>query len=231
MENLMNNPALGMILSVAAYQLGLIIKRKTQSSLVNPLLIAMLMIIMLINFTPLNYEHYASGGQFIHFMLGPLTVTLGLMIYRQRQSIKKHFLSLTLGITSGILVSFASIVLLSKLFKLPEEFMLSAIPKSITMPMALALNDMLGGIESITVMMVIIAGTGGAFLVPIVLSIMPPLNPVARGIGIGTASHAVGTARALELGHEEGAMSSAAIGMTGLLTVLIAPLLYQIFLT
>lgn len=151
------------------------------------------------------------------------------MLYRQHNLIFKHFLSLIIGITSGVLSSFGSILIMGHFFNLSEDILLSMLPKSITTPMALALTDIIGGIPSITVIMVIITGIGGAFMAPLVLKVLRINNPIAVGTGIGTAAHAVGTSKALEIGEKEGALSSAAIGLAGLITVLLIPFLISFF--
>ncbi|MBE0449361.1 MAG: LrgB family protein [Clostridia bacterium] len=223
------SPAFGILVTILAYQMGAFIKKKTESDFANPLLIALVLIIGFLKVFDIPYENYKLGGDGIHFMLSPLTVALGLMLYRQRETIRTYFLSLMIGITSGVLASFFSILLLSKLLKLPEAFLISLLPKSITTPMALSLSEILGGTGSLTVIMVILTGIGGAFMAPWVLKLLRGVNPIAVGVGIGTASHAVGTAKALEIGEKEGALSSAAIGLAGLITVVLVPLLYQIF--
>lgn len=224
------NPVFGLLLSIVAFRFGLWVKEKTRSDFANPLLVAMVTIIVTLKLFNIPYAHYEKGASGIHFVLGPLTVALGMMLYRQRLLIKQHFWALFFGILSGVLTSFFSILFLSRLVKLSPELITSSLPKSITMPMALSLTEVLGGEPAITVIMVIIAGTGGAFLVPLVLKIMPPMGSVAIGTGIGTASHAVGTSKALEIGEKEGALSSAAIGLAGVVTLLVVPFLYALFI-
>lgn len=229
MTDLFKTPAFGLILTFLSYLFGTYIKKKTKSDLANPLFIAMVVIMIFLSVTKIPYEDYMVGAKGIHYVLGPLTVALGLMLYRQRHLIKTYFLALSVGILSGVFTSFFSILVLSKLLHLDPTLMTSSFAKSITMPMALSLTSMLDGIPAITVVMVIIAGTGGALLVPIVLKFMPKLNPVSVGVGIGTASHAVGTSKALEIGEKEGALSSTAIGIAGVFTVVLVPILYRFF--
>lgn len=224
----LNSPGFGILITIVAYQLGLWIRKKTGSDLANPLLIAVIPIILLIALTPVTYEQYQIGGNTIHFMLSPLTVALGLMLYRQRLVIKKYLLSLIIGILSGVLTSFVAILVLGRVFQLPPELIASAIPKSITMPMALSLSEMLDATPAITVVMVVLTGVSGALLAPFMVKFFPFLNPIAVGIGIGTASHAVGTGKAIEIGEKEGALSSAAIGITGIITVIVVPFLYPL---
>lgn len=227
-DQLTTSPAFGILLTIFAYQIGLKIKNKTNHILANPLLIAVGLIIVFLLVLKIPYTAYKVGGDGIHFFLGPLTVVLGLMLYRQRLIIKAHLLSLVIGITSGVLTSFFSIFILGKIMGLDDSLLVSLLPKSITTPMALSLTEILEGIPVITVVTVTITGTSGALLAPLVLKLLPHFNPIAVGVGIGTSAHAVGTSKALEIGETEGALSSAAIGLAGLITVLIVPPLYAL---
>lgn len=226
---LTSSPSFGILLTIIAFQIGLIIKKKTNSDLANPLLIAMILIIVFLSLTGISYTQYMIGGNIIHYFLSPLTVALGHMLYRQRAIIKKYFLSLILGICSGVVTSFFILKLLGELCHLPKELVYSLYPKSITTPMAISLSEIIGGMPSITVVMVVVTGITGAFAAPYMVKLFPFLNPIARGIGIGTASHAVGTSKALEMGETEGALSGTAIGLCGILTVLMVPLLNKLF--
>lgn len=231
MHTLSQLPAFGIIVSVLAYAIGVFIKNKTKSDLANPLFIAMILVIAFLSATGISYDDYMMGAKGIHYILGPLTVALGLMLYRQRKLIKQYFLALCIGIFCGVLTSFFSILLLSKIVNLDPNLMTSSFAKSITMPMALSVTELLKGMPAITVIMVIIAGTGGALLVPLILKFMPKMSSVSIGVGIGTASHAVGTSKALEMGEQEGALSSTAIGIAGVFTVILVPILHRIFVS
>lgn len=221
--SILESPALGIFLSIFTYIIGLKIKEKFKLDIFNPLLIAVILIIFILKVTGVSYETYKIGGDYIHFFLSPLTVALGIMLYRQRITIKKHFISLIIGITSGVVTSFVSIYFLGRLLKLDDLMLLSSLPKSITTPMAISLSDILGATESVTIILVIITGISGAFMAPFVVKLFPKFSAMAKGIGIGTSSHAVGTSKALELGEEEGAFSSSAIALAGIITVLLVP--------
>lgn len=220
--------AFGILLTIFAYQIGLFIRKKTKSDLANPLLLALIIIIGFLVVFNIPYEVYKKGGDGIHFFLSPLTVALGVMLYRQRKTIATYFWSLLIGITAGVTVSFFTIYGLGRLFKLEDSLLISLFPKSITTPMALSLAEILGGTPSLTVIMVIVTGISGAFMAPMVLKLFKKIGPIATGVGIGTAAHAVGTSKALEIGEKEGALSSAAIGLAGLITVILVPLFYKI---
>ncbi len=222
-------PAFGILITIAAYALGLFIKDKTKSVLANPILIATALIVLFLIVFKIPYENYKIGGDGIHYFLGPMTVALGLMLYRQREIIKANFLSLIIGITSGVLTSFFTILLFGKWLNLDTVMIQSLFPKSITTPMALSLVEINGGNPVITIGMVIITGITGALLAPLFVKWFPSFSSIAIGVGIGTAAHGVGTSRAIELGETEGALSSTAIGLAGLITIIVVPPLYALF--
>lgn len=224
-----DSPAFGILITIIAYQIGLHIKQKTKSDLANPLLLAMIIIIVFLMLAHIPYEQYKIGGDFIHFFLSPLTVALGLMLYRQRHIIKKYFLSLMISISTGIITSYFILKQLGTWFGLADDILYSTYPKSITTPMAISLSQIIGGHSSITVIMVMLTGITGAFIAPYIIKVFPFLNPIAVGIGIGTSAHAVGTSKALEIGETEGALSGTAIGLCGILTVLFVPILVKLF--
>lgn len=224
-----DSPAFGILITIIAYQIGLHIKQKTKSDLANPLLLAMIIIIGFLMLAHIPYEQYKIGGDFIHFFLSPLTVALGLMLYRQRHIIKKYFLSLMISISTGIITSYFILKQLGTWFGLADDILYSTYPKSITTPMAISLSQIIGGHSSITVIMVMLTGITGAFIAPYIIKVFPFLNPIAVGIGIGTSAHAVGTSKALEIGETEGALSGTAIGLCGILTVLFVPILVKLF--
>lgn len=229
LSNITETPAFGILISILGYAIGVFIKNKTKSVLANPILIAVIFIVSFLIIFDIPYEHYKIGGDGIHYFLGPLTVALGMMLYRQRHIIKANFISLLIGITSGVLTSFFTILFLSKWLGLDEFMIRSMVPKSITTPMALSLVEINGGNPVITVVMVIITGILGALVAPLFVKWFPSFDKIAVGVGIGTSAHGVGTSRAIELGETEGALSSAAIGLAGLLTIILVPPLFALF--
>lgn len=228
-QNLIANPAFSIILTVVAYSIGMWVKQKTQHVLANPILIATALIIAVLLVLQIPYETYQKGSYGIHYFLAPLTVALGMMLYRQRQLIKTYFWSLFIGISSGVLTSFLTIIALGKLLKLDLDMVASLLPKSITTPMAISLAEIIQGNSVITIVMVIVTGIAGAMMAPLVKKLFKHPSPIATGVGIGTASHAVGTSKAIEMGETEGALSSTAIALSGLITVLLVPLLFTFF--
>ena len=163
-----------------------------------------------------------GGGQWlVSFLLGPATVALAYSVYRQRQILKQHFVPIFCGCLVGSVVSMISAYTLCELLGLGDEMATSFIPKSVTTPIAIAVSEQLGGITSITVAAVIITGILGAIFAPLMSKIFRVNNRIAKGVAIGTCSHAVGTTKALEMGELEGAMSGVSIAVSGLLTTAI----------
>ncbi|NCC75370.1 MAG: LrgB family protein [Clostridia bacterium] len=225
MTDVFATPVVGVMLSLLAFELGLWLNRKTRLSLLNPLLIAVALIILLIHLTPLTLDNYNRGGQIISFLLAPATVALAIPLYKSIRLIKESPGPILAGIVAGSLLSLLSIIFLSKLFHLSQVLLLSMLPKSVTTPIGIALSEQLGGLPQVTVAAIVVTGIFGAVLAQPLFRFLRITDPVAQGIAIGTASHVLGTAKALEIGEVEGAMSSLSISLAGLATVLMAPLL------
>lgn len=230
MSIITNNILFGIVLSLIAFEIGLYIYRKTNIPLFNPLLIAIgIVVIFLLTFN-IDFETYNQGGKFINMFLGPCTVILAVPLYKQLDLLKKHALSIFTGVFLGSIIGIFSVILFSYLLGLDSTMIKSLLPKSVTTPIGIELSTQLGGIASITVLSIILSGIIGAVIGPTICKIFKITDSVAVGISLGTASHAVGTTKALELGETEGAMSGLSIGIAGLMTVFIAPLSYQIAL-
>lgn len=228
MDFLTSNMFFGIFISLVAYEIGQIIYKKTKLPIFNPLLVAIVLVILFLKVFNIDFETYNQGGQFINMFLGPATVILAVPLYKQLSLLKKNFIPIIIGITLGCFISVISIILLSKGFGLDNNIIISLLPKSVTTPIGIEISNSLGGVTGVTVLAIVITGITGAIIAPVVCKIFRITNPVARGIGIGTASHAVGTSKALEIGETEGAMSSLSIGIAGLITVVIAPLCFNI---
>ena len=216
MTDLLSSSQFWLLVSIGFYALGVEIQKKTGSAVCNPLLIASILVGALPTGTP--YQTYEESGKLISFFLTPATVALAIPIYRKLDVLLKNLLPILLGAFVGSMVSIGSVLLFSHLFGLSESTTLSLVPKSVTTPIAVAVAEMLGGVTSITAIAVVITGIIGAIILPTFLKCIGVRNPVQMGLSIGTAAHAVGTSRAIELGETEGAISGLAIGVAGLLT-------------
>jgi len=228
MYNVIDTPIFGIVLTIVFFNMGIFVQNKTKKPIFNPLLIAIAGIILFLSITKIPYEKYKLGADSINFLLGPVTVALAIPLYKQFDLLKSHLLEIIVGILCGVIVSLALVLLIGKLTHANIEILKSLIPKSITTPMGLALTKTLGGIDSITVVSIILTGILGAIISPLVFKIGKIDNPIARGIALGTSSHALGTTKAMEMGEIEGAMSSLSIGITGIITVVIVPIILGI---
>ena len=219
----------GIILTIIAFEIGIFINNKWRNPLLNPILIATVLIIGFLTVTGIEYETYKVGGDYISFFLGPVTVLLAVPLYKQIQSLKRYWFPILAGITVGSATSVICVIACAKMFNLSKTLMLSLTPKSITIPMGSVFSEQIGGIPSITIVSIVITGITGAVTAPLVCRYFRIKNPVAQGVAIGTASHALGTTKAMEIGEIQGAMSSLSIGVAGVITVFITPALLKVF--
>lgn len=209
----------GVVLSLAAYMLGLWLKKKLRVALANPLLIAILSVIGALLVLEVDYESYYAGAKYISYLLTPATVCLAIPLYEQLQTLRQNWKAVLAGILSGTLTSLSAIYAMAVLFGLTHEQYVTLLPKSITTAIGIGVSEELGGIVSITAATIIITGVLGNIIGEGVCRLLRIREPIARGVAIGTAAHAIGTARAMELGEVEGAMSSLSIAVAGLFTV------------
>ncbi len=212
----------GLALSLLFYLFGVWLNKKIKTPLVNPLLVAVVLVLSILSIFDIPMEDFMSGGSIIAAFLTPATVALALSIYNQRKTLKAYFFPVVLGCFAGSVTSMGSIYLMCRLFKLDETLTMTLLPKSVTTPIAMSISEGLGGIPSVTVAMVVGTGILGALICPILIQLFEVKDPVAQGVATGTCSHAIGTSKVMELGELQGAMSSIAIGIAGLLTSFIA---------
>ncbi|AOY75224.1 LrgB family protein [Clostridium formicaceticum] len=229
MMTFLDTPYFGIILSILFFELGLVIYKKTKIAFFNPLLISIISIMIILTVFNISTDYYNKGGSLIQFFLGPATVILAVPLYRQRALLKANLAAILIGITAGCVAAVVSVLVLTNIFNIEGVIAVSLIPKSVTTPIGMEISQQIGGIPSITVGVIVITGILGAVIGPIVCNVFKIKDEVAVGIAIGTASHAVGTTKAMELGETQGAMSSLAIGVAGLITVIITPLLIHLF--
>lgn len=215
---LFSSPFFGLALSIVCWCFAGWLQKKTGLLVCNPVLVASLLVIAVLLVFQIPLEHYNAGGSIIKLMLGPATAVLALNIYQQRKVLKEHFLPVLLGCLAGSLASIASVLLLCKLFQADQMFTASMLPKSVTTAIALGISENGGGIGGITAAAVIITGVEGAMLAPLFAKLFRITDPVAEGAAIGACSHAVGTSKAMEIGALQGAMSSIALCVCGIMT-------------
>lgn len=212
----------GVTISLLGYGFGLLLKRKLKLAIFNPLLISIITVMLALSGLGIDYASYNASAKYLSYLLTPATVCLAVPLYQQLHLLKKHAKAILIGILSGVLTSLGGVLLLSLLFRLNHQQYVTLLPKSITTAIGMGVSEELGGVVTITVASIIITGIFGNMAAEITCRLFRITEPVARGIAIGSASHAIGTVRAMEMGEIEGAMSSLAIAVAGLCTVIFA---------
>ena len=222
MSGLTASPFFGITLTVAAYWIGVKAQKKTGLVICNSMIVTVALLIAVLTVFHIPYEDYYQGGSLINLFLGPATACMAVTVYAKIDLLKKNWLPVLAGCLAGTLTSIGSILVMSRLFGLDKAMTVSLLPKSVTTPIATAVSEGHGGIVPITVAAVIVTGILGNLAAPFLVKLFRVKDPMAAGLGIGTCSHALGTAKALEMGETEGAMSGLAIGICGILTALLA---------
>ncbi|MBQ2989941.1 MAG: LrgB family protein [Clostridia bacterium] len=214
----------GVFSTICAYLAGLHIRKKTGLSILNPLLTAIILMIGALLLLDVHYTAYAAGSRLISSLLTPATICLAVPLYEQISLLKKYPLAILSGVLSGVVTSLLCVFFLSAIFSLDHASYVTLLPKSITTAIGMSVSEELGGYVSITVAIILITGILGNMIAETVCKIFRITEPVAKGIAIGTSSHAIGTSKAMEIGQIEGAMSSLSIVVSGILTVLLSGL-------
>lgn len=222
MSELFSSPYFGVALSVAAFGIGVKLQQKLKTPVCNPLIAAIVLIAGVLLIFKIPYEAYNAGGEIINMFLAPATSCLAVAIYAKIKILKQYWLPILVGCTVGSAASMLSVYGMCRLFGLDESLTVSLIPKSVTTPIAVSIAEPAGGVVPITVVAVIGTGILGSIIAPLLIRVFKVTDPMAAGLAIGASSHAVGTSKAIELGEVEGAMSGLAIGVCGIITVLIS---------
>ena len=228
MRALIDTPLFGILLTLVAFEIGVLVSRKWKYAILNPILIANVLIVGFLLSTGISLESYNIGGNYISLFLSPATVILAVPLYKQISKLKNYWKPILAGIAIGSLTSIACVIFFCKLLGLSHTLMLSILPKSITIPMGSVVSAQIGGIPSVTIIAITVTGITGAVTAPIVCKFFRIKNSVAQGVAIGTASHALGTTKAMEMGEVQGAMSSLSIGLAGLFTAIVAPVILKL---
>lgn len=229
MNEVLNTPFFGIVLTIVAYEIGVFFSCRFKLAICNPMLVAATLLIGFLLLTGIQIETYNIGGDYISLFLGPTTAVLAVPLYKQLNALKSNFIPILFGIFVGSLTSFVLVLLCAKFLGMDDILKYSLLPKSITIPMGIELSREIGGVPAISIAAIVISGISGGVAAPIICKICKIKHPVAQGVAIGTASHAVGTAKAVEMGEVQGAMSSLAIGVTGVVTTILTPLLLKFF--
>ena len=208
-------------LTLITYGFGVMLKNKFKHPVFNPLLISTALCIAVILIFKLDAAKYKQGTKFISFLLTPVTVCLAIPLYEQFEKLKDNWLAILLGIISGVVTSLSLVFGMCMAFGLSKAEFIAVLSKSITTPIGIAMSEKFAGIPSLTVAAIVITGIVGNIFAELILKVFRITHPVAKGIAIGTSSHALGTAKAMEIGEVEGAMSSLSVAVAGIITVIL----------
>lgn len=223
---LATSPLLGLSITLLAYQGAFrLYQRSGGHPLANPVLIAVSILMLFLSLTGMPYETYFAGAQFVHFLLGPATVALAIPLYTQIRRVRAMLLPVLAGLLAGSLTAILSAVWIAKLLGASLATQLSLAPKSVTTPIAMGIAEGIGGIPSLTAVLVIVTGIIGAVCARPLFNAMKLRDPAIRGFAIGIASHGIGTARAFQINEQTGAFAALAMGLNGALTALLVPLM------
>ena len=222
------SPLLHLTLTLLAFQFGSWIYRKGNlNPLLNPVLISVTIIVTILLVTKTDYQDYFSGAQFVHFLLGPATVALAIPLYRHFEKVRRSALAIAASIVTGSLTATLSAVGIGYFLNISGDALIALASKSVTAPVAMGISEQLGGLPSLTAVLVILTGIVGAMIGPMILNLIGVKNWAARGLAIGTARHGIGTARALQVNEVAGAFSGIAMGLNALATAILLPLIWQ----
>ena len=217
-----NSVFFGVLLCLSAYQAGLFLRQKTKIAAFNPLLISIIIVIFVLVIFNIKFQDFYNSSKYISYLLTPATVALAIPLYSKLSLLKSNFKAIMSGLIAGVLTSLISIFVMALLFGLSHEHYASMLPKSITTAIGIGVSQEIGGIPTITTAVIIVTGVFGNVTADIIYKIFNIKNPIAKGIGLGSSAHAIGTSKALEMGETEGAMSSLSIAMAGIITVVFA---------
>ncbi len=224
------SPLAGLTLTLAAYQAGMwVFERSGRRPVLNPVMIAVLLIAGILTVTGIDYRTYFDGAQFVHFLLGPATVALAVPLYRQFQQVRRSAVALVVSLLAGSAASALSAVAIAWALGASERTLLSLAPKSVTSPIAMGVSEQIGGLPSLTAVFVILTGIIAATFGTWVLNLVRVKDWRARGFGMGVAAHGIGTARALQVNEVAGAFAGLGMGLNGLATAILLPVLYRLF--
>lgn len=221
------SPLLHLTLTLLAFQGATwVFERYGRRPILNPVLLSVIGLTLILALTQTSYETYFEGAQFVHFLLGPATVALAIPLYRQWQRVKASVLAILVSLVTGSVAAILSAILVAKFLGAAPDILATLAPKSATAPVAMAVSKELGGVPSLTAVVVIVTGIFGAMFGPLAMDLTGIRDWSARGLAIGTASHGIGTARALQVHETAGAFAALAMGLNALATALLVPLLW-----
>lgn len=230
MKEIVSSNLFGILLTLIVFKISVKIFNKLRMPIFNPLLLSIIIIVIILKIFDISYEDYFIGASVLNSLIVPATVALAIPLYKNFNLLKKHYKSIILGIVVGNTLNIIVIILLCKLLNYDYEIIASFIPKSITTAIAIGVSENIGGITSITVILVIVTGITGAVLGPSIFKLLKIEDNVAIGVSLGSASHAVGSSKAIEINDGSGAMAGLSIILTGIYVIFISPILIRLML-
>ncbi len=228
MTSLLNSEIFILTLVIGVYLLAVWLYRKTKLNLLNPLLVSIPVLVVITHVLGISYESFEKGSRIISFMLGPTVVVLGYLLYEQVAHLRENAVSIITSVFVGCVTGILSVIFIARYFGADHALIVSLEPKSVTTPIAMSIAEKSGGIPSIAAVVVIVVGIFGGIVGPFVLEKLGISSKIARGLALGSAAHGLGTARAMELGTIEGAISGLAIGVMGIMTAILVPIIEMI---
>ena len=222
-EFLRSSAVWGVVLTICAYALGTFLNRKTKAVWCNPLLLGSIFVIVFLSLSGIPYGDYKQNTSVMTYLLLPATVSLAVPLYEQWELLQKNVAAILAGISAGVITSIGCILLIALVFHLTPEIAVSLLPKSVTTAIGVDVSTELGGIPALTTVVIVLTGITGNLIAVGLCRLLRITDPIARGIAIGTCSHAIGTSKALEMGDVEGAMGSLSIAVAGILTAVLCP--------
>ncbi len=228
MNSLVHSEIFDLALVVGTYIAATLLYKKTHLSLLHPLLTSIFVIIVILEMLDIEYESFQQGSHLIHFMLGPSVVALGYVLFEQMKYLKGNVVSILTSVFVGAIVGIISVIAIGKLMGADQSLIATLQPKSVTTPIAMGISEKNGGIPSLTAVIVVAVGIFGSIVGPAVMKVLGIESRIAKGLALGASSHGVGTAAAIQLGAVEGALSGLAIGLMGIMTAILVPVISYI---
>lgn len=225
MHSLVHSEIFVLALVVGTYIAATILYKKTHLSVLHPLLTSIFVIIVILEFLDIEYVSFQQGSHLIHFMLGPSVVALGYVLFEQMKYLKGNVVSILTSVFVGAIVGIISVIVIGKLMGADQSLIATLQPKSVTTPIAMGISEKNGGIPSLTAVIVVAVGIFGSIVGPAVMKVLGIESRIAKGLALGASSHGVGTAAAIQLGAVEGALSGLAIGLMGIMTAILVPVI------
>lgn len=228
MHSLVHSEIFDLALVIGTYIAATILYKKTHLSVLHPLLTSIFVIIVILEFLDIEYASFQQGSHLIHFMLGPSVVALGYVLFEQMKYLKGNVVSILTSVFVGAIVGIISVIVIGKLMGADQSLIATLQPKSVTTPIAMGISEKNGGIPSLTAVIVVAVGIFGSIVGPAVMKVLGIESRIAKGLALGASSHGVGTAAAIQLGAVEGALSGLAIGLMGIMTAILVPVISYI---